>query len=53
MPGKHEFKNEDGLLFCKYCGKTEPVLDLRRGVDSKLPPCPDAPDETVPPAGKY
>ncbi len=51
MPGKHEFKNEDGLRFCKHCGESKSDLDERR-VDRKLPPCPDAPDETVPPAGK-
>ena len=51
MPGRHEFKNEDGVRFCKYCAESKTDLDERR-VDGKLPPCPDAPDETALQSGK-
>ncbi len=52
MPGRHEFKREEGLLFCKYCGKTKAFIDEKRE-NGKLPPCLDAPDQTVPQSSRY
>jgi hypothetical protein len=54
MPGRHEFVPPPvgSISCCKYCGESKVDLDKRR-VDGKLPPCPDAPDETAPQAGKY
>ncbi len=59
MPGRHEFPQSTPIghiARCRWCARTEEWLNNQRagGPDSNdpLPPCPDAPVENVPPAGK-
>jgi hypothetical protein len=44
MTGRHKF-NSGG--YCEHCGQTSVSLNVLRGVEGKLPACPDAPLETA------
>ncbi len=52
MPGRHKFVDIGGVPCCEHCGKNESFLDQRRGVDGRLPPCPEVSDQNEATPGK-